>query len=106
MPSKGTRKPKDADKMKSDAYVWSDDEVELLLHVTNDYKVSKAMENFDWESCQSKYSDIFDAYQEQYPSKEEAESMGNMFSHSKDELTKGYCNYKIKEYQIEIQTVK
>lgn len=28
-----------------------DDEVELLLSVTNDYKVSKAAESIDWESC-------------------------------------------------------
>ena len=29
-------------KLKADNFVWTDDEVQLLLEVTNDYKVSKA----------------------------------------------------------------
>ena len=38
-------------------FQWSDDEAELLLSVTLDYKVSKAAEGVDWESVKSKYSD-------------------------------------------------
>ena len=41
-------------------FSWTDDEVELLLKVTNEYKVSKTAENVDWESLQRKYSDILD----------------------------------------------
>ena len=37
---------------------WKDDEVELLLKVTNEYKVSKTAENVDWESVQKKYITI------------------------------------------------
>ena len=39
---------------------WTDDEVELLLKVTNEYKVSKTAENVDWESVQKKYCEILD----------------------------------------------
>ena len=39
---------------------WKDDEVELLLKVTNEYKVSKTAENVDWESVQKKYCGILD----------------------------------------------
>ncbi len=54
-------------KSKGDLYVWMDNEVELLLHVTLKYKVNKCQENIDWESCQSKYNDVFEAFYEQYP---------------------------------------
>ncbi|KAK1889773.1 adenylate kinase [Dissostichus eleginoides] len=50
-----------------DVFSWTDDEVELLLRVTLDYKTTKVQENVDWESCKSKYSDIGDAFQKQYP---------------------------------------
>ena len=39
-------------------FVWSNDEAELLLNVTNDYKVTKVSESIDWESVRSKYKDI------------------------------------------------
>ena len=40
------KKPKEkSDKTKADNFVWTDDEVQLLLEVTNDYKVSKAAKN-------------------------------------------------------------
>lgn len=35
--------------------------------VTLDYKSTKLQENVDWELCHSKYSDIMDAFQVQYP---------------------------------------
>ncbi len=31
-----------------DVFVWTDDEVELLLTVTNDYKAAMAAENVNW----------------------------------------------------------
>ncbi|KAJ4928533.1 hypothetical protein JOQ06_016324 [Pogonophryne albipinna] len=48
---------------RKDAFLWTDDEVELLLRVTLDYKTTKVQESFDWESCKSKYSDIGDTFQ-------------------------------------------
>lgn len=40
--------------------------VELLLWVTLNYKTTKLQKNVDWESCQSKYSNIMDTCQMQY----------------------------------------
>ena len=42
------------------AIIWTDDEVELLWMVTNEYKVLKTYESVDWESVQSKYADILE----------------------------------------------
>lgn len=47
-----------------------DDEVELLLSVTWQYKARKAQERVDWEACYTTYSDISVASLEQYPAKE------------------------------------
>ena len=46
-------------------FTWTDDEVQLLLKVTNEYKVSKTAEGVDWESVQRKYSDILDRFREE-----------------------------------------
>ena len=55
------KKPKEkSDKTKADNFVWTFDEVQLLLEVTNDYKISKAAKNIDLESCHSKYTDILE----------------------------------------------
>ena len=66
------QKSKKNEKSKTDSFIWSDDEVELLLKVTLEYKTSNAMENVDWESIRSKYDDIFKRFIEQYPSSENA----------------------------------
>ena len=86
MSKTGHKQKKSADKSKSDSYIWTDDEVELLLKVTNEYKVNKMMGNTDWESCQSKYSDILERLLEQYPSTpEEAEEVGKDYPHKKED---------------------
>lgn len=56
----------DTNRSRKETFVWTDDEVELLLGVTLDYKATRLQENVDWESCQTKYSDIFDAFHAQY----------------------------------------
>ena len=58
-------------KAKEQAFVWTDDEVELLLKVTHKYKVKKAGENVDWESVRSKYSDLWEQLKLQLPSDSE-----------------------------------
>ena len=52
--TKGTTKSKA--KSKPESFIWTDDEVELLLKVTQEYKVGQTAENVDWESCHSKHS--------------------------------------------------
>ena len=55
------KKPKEkSDKTKADNFVWTDDEVQLLLEVTNDYKVSKVAKNIDWESTRVKVLVVVD----------------------------------------------
>ena len=58
-PAKKTLNKKKNDAQKE--FVWSDDEAELLLNVSIEYKVVKAAESIDWESVKSKYKpkDIF-----------------------------------------------
>ena len=83
------------------AFVWTDDEVELLLSVVNDYKVSKAMVNTDWESCQSKYTDILELFKQQYPSsKEEAARLGKDYPHNADVLSKAIITTKMKAIRV------
>ena len=43
-------------KPKIDCFTSIDDEVELLLKVTNEYKVQKSTKSVDWELVQSKYA--------------------------------------------------
>ena len=49
-------------KKKSRNFVWSDDEVELLLNVVLEYKTARTAENVDWQTCQTKYIDILDLF--------------------------------------------
>ena len=72
-----SNKPKSTNKKtKAEPFVWTDDEVDLLLSVVLEYKVSRTSENVDWETCQSKYSDILELFQAQYPSPENAAQLG------------------------------
>ena len=69
--SKSTNK-----KSQAEPFVWTDDEVDLLLSVVLEYKVSRTSENVDWETCQSKYSDILELFHAQYPSRVSREYIG------------------------------
>ena len=75
--------PKASQKGKTrDSFIWTDDDVELLLHIVNEYKVKKAEESVDWQSCQSKYANILSTFQKEYPSKENAENIRTVYPHS------------------------
>ena len=41
-------------------FVWSDDEAELLLCVTHEYKTQHLVNGTCWESVKSKYADILE----------------------------------------------
>ena len=69
--SKSTNK-----KSQAEPFVWTDDEVDLLFSVVLEYKVSRTSENVDWETCQSKYSDILELFHAQYPSRVSREYIG------------------------------
>ena len=63
--SKSTEKGK---KKYADAYKWTNDEVELLLTVTKEYKTKQIAKSIDWKSCVDKYGEILEAYSAHYPS--------------------------------------
>ena len=96
MPKSSQKTNKSSGKGKTDSFVWSDDEVELLLKVTHEYKVSQARENIDWDTCQTKYSDISELLHEQYPSSEDAEKIGKDYPHNKEDITKVVLTTKLK----------
>ncbi|XP_063060615.1 uncharacterized protein LOC134453794 [Engraulis encrasicolus] len=79
---------------KNESLVWTDDEVELLLRVTLEYKTTRYQENVDWESCQSKYQDIGNAFRDRYP--RDAAPAGKEFPHEPSTITKAQITAKLK----------
>lgn len=85
---------------KGKSYVWTDTEVELLLSVTLEYEVNKIQENEDWESSQSKYSNILALFLEQYRSETPLEKKKKSRRAKKEELSCLHINTEnsISEY--------
>ena len=75
--------------------------MDLLLRVTLDYKTARIQENVDWESCQSKYSDIFEAFRAQYPRQP---ITGRDFPHDIDAITKLQLTTKMKNIRSKYRT--
>ncbi|XP_063052345.1 uncharacterized protein LOC134446989 [Engraulis encrasicolus] len=82
--------------MAKNSFMWTDDEVELLLSVTLQYKCEKTEEGTDWETVHSKYPDILQVFLEKYPGEEEAARMGKEFPHPKDSMNKQIIITKLK----------
>ena len=78
---------------------WKDDEVELLLKVTNEYKVSKTAENVDWESVQKKYCGILDWYKDEL---EKASGSGKDYPQKGEEITKQCLTNKLKSIRLRL----
>ncbi|XP_034079362.1 uncharacterized protein si:ch211-174j14.2 [Gymnodraco acuticeps] len=81
---------------RKEVFSWTDDEVELLLRVTLDYKSTKIQENVDWESYKSKYSDIEDLFQAQYPKTDTEKD----FPHGVGAITKAQLSAKLKQIRM------
>ena len=79
-------------KESSKMLVWTDEEVALLLRLTLEYKSSKLKVDVDWESCKSKYEDITDLFEAQYPK----DSTEKDFPHDVKTISKGQVTSKIK----------
>ena len=82
-------------------FIWTDDEAELLLNVTIDYKTKKAAVSVDWESVKSKYSDILQAFLAALPDNDE----GNLkdFPHKKEHITKEIVTSKLKAIRVKFR---
>ena len=79
-------------------FQWTDDEAELLLTVTNEYKVSKVAESVDWESVKSKYCDIMELCSRSYL--EEAGNLLKDYPHTKEQMTKPVLTIKLKAIRL------
>ena len=49
------------------SFKWSDDDIQILLEVVRDYKVSQEMRNLDWTKNRAKYDHITIKMKEAYP---------------------------------------
>ncbi|XP_034002567.1 uncharacterized protein LOC117495429 [Trematomus bernacchii] len=82
---------------RKEVFSWTDDEVELLLRVTLEYKTTKLQENVDWESSKMKYSDIEELFQAQYPARTDTEKD---FPHGVGAITKSQLAAKLKQIRM------
>ena len=48
-------------------FTWSDEEINLLVHVVIDYKAGKSGEGVDWETVRSKCEEVTKMFLEKYP---------------------------------------
>ena len=66
--------------------MWTDEEVEMLLSCTHEYKTQKAAKGNDWESIKTKYTDILAMFHQCVG---DAQENGNAsFNHKPEEITK------------------
>ncbi|XP_057688741.1 uncharacterized protein LOC130913856 [Corythoichthys intestinalis] len=89
-----------ASEKKRDFFLWTDEEVLLLLKVTNDHKTSMAALNVDWETSQTKYGDILARFINAYPTTVKAGTHSKEFPHKKEEINKGIITTKLKNIRI------
>ena len=91
--------PKEAATGKKQEIVWTDDESEVLLSVTLQYKAQKSAEGIDWESVRSKYEDILVLFREALPDTRE-EACAKDYPHERDAVNKLILSTKLKNIRI------
>lgn len=101
--SNSREKSSKSKKNKTENFVWTDDEVELLLNVALEYKTTRTAENVDWETCQTKYSDILELFLAQYPSEQDAALIEKEFPHQNDEMNKTIITSKLKAIRLKFR---
>ena len=90
---------------KKEDFKWTDDEAELLLNVTHDYKVKKISESVDWESVKTKYENIVALMRQELPvTLEEArDNCLKDYPHTKEQITKKILTSKLKAILIKFR---
>lgn len=68
-------------------FVWSNDEAQLLLEVTHDYKVRHLAEGTCWDSVKCKYADIAELMKKEL-SANEARLLCKEYTYKPEEITK------------------
>ena len=94
--SKRSRKPE---------FVWTDDEAELLLNVTHDYKLQQLVDGTCWESVRSKYADILEFRNELPATDDEAKELMKDYPHKRNEVTKEILTAKLKAVRNKFRQV-
>ena len=88
-------------------FIWTDDEVELLLTVTHQYKVQQLTKGTSWESVKSKYTDILELLKGELPeTDEEAGNLVKDYPHRREELTKEILTTKLKAIRNKYRQVR
>ena len=64
-------------------FVWTDEEIELLINVVTEYKIQKNLaieggKTVFWDSLPSKYTDIIEAYLKAYQEKLDQKCEGKL----------------------------
>ena len=93
----------DANKKKDkEDFKWTDDESELLLSVTHDYKVKKISENVDLESVKTKYDDILVLMRYELPEtiQEARENWTKDYPHTREQVTRKILTSELKAIRI------
>ena len=72
-------------------FVWTNDEAEIFLTVTHDYKIKHLVEGTCWESVQSKYADIVELFNKKLPSDDEQRRRPSKdYPHKPEEIKKKF----------------
>ena len=80
---------------RKEQFSWTDDETELLLDITLEYKPEKIANGIDWESIRSKYVDIWVRFSAELTRMIEESTPGD-FPHKPEEITKAMLTSKLK----------
>jgi hypothetical protein len=80
---------------RKEQFSWTDDETQLLLSVTLEYKTDQIADGADWESIRSKYGDIWKRFNTQLTAFIEEGSVGE-FTHEPEAITKAMVASKLK----------
>jgi len=92
--------PKKAPTSKKE-FVWSDDEVQLLLETAADYKSAKEAQCVDWESVKAKYKDIFELFIAALP--EDNTNPCKNFPHKKEDIKLQTLTSKLKAIRLKFR---
>ena len=92
-------------KERKQEFIWSDDECELLLSITHEYKVKQLLKGTDWESVRSKYADILALYKKELLDPAEASQVLKDYPHTKEEIRKEIVISKLKAIRSQFRKV-
>lgn len=99
--------PKKQSTSKKKEFCWSDDEVELLLTVTHQYKIQCISAGTAWESSKTKYTNILDLFKAELPaSEEEAKDLVKDYPHLREEVSKDILASKLKAMRRKFREVR